>query len=434
MSDQPAANRLAAPRFQALLAPCVRCGLCLPACPTYHLFGAEMDSPRGRIALMRAASENRITCDRVFRQHIALCLDCRACEPACPSGVQYGALVETTRSALAAQRAPGIIERAARRLALRELLPHAARLRFIARGLRVYQQSGLQSFIRWLNCLPPHWRAMETLLPPLSARDSDYAHPAPALAEPRGTVAFFRGCVQDALLAPVNAATVRVLRRNGYAARVPARQTCCGAAQLHLGEVELARALARQNIDAFARAQVKDGGWVAIVNNAGGCGAALKEYARLLADDPAYAEKAKRFSAQVKDISEFLIEHLNIPPTGAVKTRATMVDSCHLRNAQRIVRPPRDLLQRIPGVELVELAHPERCCGSAGVYNIVQVETANALLDAKLAEIAESGAETIVVANTGCHLQMQAGVRRAGLKARVVHLVELVDESYTSKK
>jgi len=297
---------------------------------------------------------------------------------------------------------------------------------------------------------------MEGLLPRLPARYPDYRKPAPAMGEKRGTVAFFHGCVQEAFLADVNAATIRVLQRNGYEVHVPPDQTCCGAAQLHVGEVELARELARRNIDAFtpslppsasrrtgspSQGEGQGGGlpsseedpageYDAIINNAGGCGTTLKEYDHLLADDPAYADRAKLFVAQVKDISEFLADHLREPPRGVLNARVTYVDSCHLRHAQRVAQQPRDLLKMIPGLELVELKHPDHCCGSAGVYNIVHPDTANAILDAKMADIAATGAEMIVTTNTGCYLQLLHGVRRAGLKARVVHLVELLDQAY----
>ena len=250
-------------------------------------------------------------------------------------------------------------------------------------------------------------------------------------------MAFFHGCVQDAFLASVNAATIRVLQRNGYQVHFPMRQTCCGAAQLHLGEEALARDLARQNIDAFEPSPVHGGGqggdYDAIVSNAGGCGAVLQEYARLLQDDPGYAEKATRFATKHKDISEFLVEHLNVLPRGKVNVRATYVDSCHLRNVQKVIRQPRELLRTIPGLELVELKQPDRCCGSAGVYNIVQAETANAPLDAKMADIEAIGVNTIVTTNTGCYLQLLNDVRRKKLNARVVHLVELLDQSYAGE-
>lgn len=416
---------LQSPEFSALLDQCVHCGLCLPACPTYALFHTEMDSPRGRIQLMRAAADGRIDTSGAFQEHIDLCLGCRACETACPSGVQYGKLFETTRAAIAESQPQSRSERFIRWVTLRQLLPHHGRLRALAQLLRLYQALGISAFVRKFNLLPKSMAAMEALLPPLTGPAVDYTQPAPAIGEKRGEVALLYGCVQDAFLSSVNAATVRVLQRNGYTVHFPHTQTCCGAAPLHIGEGQLARELARQNIDAFG-AQA----YVAILNNAGGCGATLREYAHLLADDPAYAAKARAFVAKLQDINEFLATHLHHPPQGAVAKRVTYVDSCHLRHGQKVIQEPRQLLKAIPGLTLVELQRPDMCCGSAGVYNIMQADTANQVLDAKLTDIQSTGAEIIVTANTGCHMQMIYGVRKAGIQAEVVHLVELLDRSY----
>jgi glycolate oxidase iron-sulfur subunit len=390
-----------------------------------------MDSPRGRIALMRAASQGRLSPDEfnnTFAKHITLCLQCRACETACPSGVKYGSLIEITRVAIECNRMPDLVVRFGLWLGLRQMMPHVERLKFMARLMWLYEAVSLQRLVRFINFLPKHLKAMEALLPPIVPKYRDYRAPAPALSRDgkRGEVAFFIGCIQEAILAPVNAATIRVLQRNGYEVHFPAAQTCCGAAQLHVGEDELARNLARYNIDAFLARDYK-----AVITNAGGCGATLKEeYANLMIDDPKYAERAKQFSAKVKDINEFLADHLNVAPEGQVKARATYADSCHLRHVQKVVRQPRELLGRIPGLQLIELKQPDRCCGSAGIYNIVQPDTANAILDMKMADIAYTGADLIVTSNTGCHMQLIAGVRRAGLKARVVHVVEVLDMSY----
>ncbi len=416
---------LAAPEYRALIDQCVHCGLCLPACPTYALFGTEMEAPRGRIALFRAAADGRITLDGAFRKHIESCLACRACEPACPSGVKYGALVERARAAIEQGRAPGAFERIVRRLTLRELLPHPGRLRILARILYLYQRLQLSDWVRRMTFLPAGLTALHTLLPPLSLHYPAYRQATPALSEPGGTVALFRGCVQDAFLPNVNAATIRVLQRNGYRVELPEGQTCCGAAHLHVGEEGLCQDLARRNITVF-----NAGNYAAVINNAGGCGATLKEYPHLLQNDPLYADSARCFAEKVKDIGEFLAAALYAPPRKPIKARVIYIDSCHLRNVQRVIRQPRELLNAIPGVELVELSHPDRCCGSAGVYNIVHPDIANALLDTKMAEIASTGASIIVVANTGCYLQMLNGARRAGFNGRVLHLVELLDESY----
>lgn len=427
LDEEQVPTLLTTDSFQDMLQQCIHCGLCLQACPTYSVFGTETDSPRGRIDLMRAAAQGRISLDGAFEQHIDLCLGCRACETACPSGVKYGALVETARTVLEQEATPGPDERFIRWLSLKQLLPHLGRLRWMARLLRIYQWSGLPRLVRGLNLLHGPLRVMEGMLPPLHTRFRDYSKPAPALGEKRGVVAFFYGCIQEAFLSPVNEATIRVLQRNGYEVIFPQQQTCCGAAAQHMGDRAQAVFQARRNIDAFLEAGEQV---AAIINNAGGCGAALKEYPHLLEHDPDYAAKARRFAAKVMDISEFLADNLHNPPQGAVPGRVVYSDSCHLRHAQGVVRQPRELLRQIPGLELVELERPERCCGSAGVYNLVQWESGQAILEEKMQDIERSGADTIVATNTGCYLQLVYGAQQSARHPRVVHLVELLDASY----
>jgi len=417
-----------------MLQQCIHCGLCLEACPTYSILGTEMDAPRGRIAMMRAASDGRIGLTDSFQDHITLCLACRACETACPSGVRYGSLVEVVRTTIENQRSPGVFERVLRWLALRQLLPNTGRLRLAARIMHLYQVSGLQRLVRSLNMLPGQLKLMENLLPSISTNYPNYGRPAPALGAKRGNVAFFHGCVQDAFLAGVNHATIRVLQRNGFEVHFPKLQTCCGASHLHLGEQALAKELAKRNIDAFlglAKKNQKE--FMAIINNAGGCGATLKEYDHLLQDDLVYADKADTFAAKVQDISEFLDENLRFKPKGELNLRVTYVDSCHLRHAQKISQQPRHLLESIPGLKLQELNMPDRCCGSAGVYNLQKPDTANAILEEKMEDIANTGADTIVTTNTGCYFQLLHGIRQADSSARVVHLVELLEESYAAE-
>ncbi len=425
-----AAELLQAQDYQAKLAQCIHCGLCLQACPTYRLWGNEMDSPRGRIVMMQAVSQGRLDADE-FRQgfsaHIDYCLACRSCETACPSGVKYGALVEQARIVVEANRKPGAGERFVRWLGARQLMPYPGRLRLVARLARLYQASGLQRLVRRLNVLPASIRSMEALLPPLRLQFNQPGHKQPAVGEAHGRLLLFTGCIQEGFLSPVNRATQRVLARNRYEVMAPAGQTCCGAAHLHLGDLEKARQLARQNIDAF----LGQAGYQAVICNAGGCGLALKEYPHLLAEDRAYAERAKSFSGLVKDVNEFLVEQPLVPPSGALRARATYADSCHLRHGQKVVDAPRALLKQIPGLELVELKSPEQCCGSAGVYNIAHPEAAGEVLRAKLDDIAASGAEIVVTSNPGCQLQLIAGVRQAGLKARVMHVVEALDLAYS---
>lgn len=424
----PPPSAMNTPQFRHALDQCIHCGMCLQNCPTYVVLGKEADSPRGRIQLMRAVSDGRIPLDGAFREHLDLCLACLSCQTACPSGVQYGSLIDTVRVTLAATHTPGRIERFVRWFGLQQFMPYLGRLRFAAKLFRLYQLVGLQKLVRAINLLPKNLKAMEAILPPLPAKHFDYSRPAPAIGEKRGTVAFFYGCLQDAFLGDVNTATIRVLQRNGFEVHFPQSQTCCGAAHEHTGDANGARALARKNIDAFAA-----GKYTAIINNAGGCGAMLKEYAHLLADDAAYAERAKQFVGQVQDISEFLATHLTRAPRGRIDARVTYSDSCHLRNKQKVVKQPRELLKQIPGVELIEMQSPDRCCGSAGVYNLMQVDAANEILDLRMQDIAATNADIIVTTNTGCHLQLIYGVRKAKLNARVVHLVELLDEAYAKE-
>lgn len=404
-----------------------------------------MDAPRGRIALMRAASQGRISMIGAFKEHIDLCLACRSCESACPSGVRYGSLVEQTRLAINETHLQSRLEKFIRWLALRQLMPHSGRLRWIARSLHVYQLSGLQRLVRAFDLLPGRLKLMERLLPRLPSHYPDYRRPALAFGQRRGAVAFFYGCLQDAFLGDINRSSIRVLQRNGYEVHFPVGQTCCGAAHQHTGELELARHLARKNIDAFLdwdyteqrkgqHPETEKTGILAILNNAGGCGAALKEYPELLKDDPQYADKARRFAAQVMDITEFLADHLNEPPRGEIRLRVTYSDSCHLRHVQKVVDQPRRLLQVIPGLELVELSQPDHCCGSAGVYNLVQVEAAQALLDAKMADIHQTGAQAVITTNTGCHFQLLNGAQQSETPLRVINLVELLEQSYRQEQ
>jgi glycolate oxidase iron-sulfur subunit len=422
------------PDNQILFEQCVHCGLCLQSCPTYVLFGTEMDSPRGRISLSRAIADGRIDFGKAINHHFLLCLACRSCESACPSGVQYGKLSEITRITIKELRRPGIFERLIRWFVLRQMMPNVNRLKVLARVARLYKRLGFSNLIRRLDVPKGRLKAMESLLPPLSSHYRDYRYPAPAFGIKRGAVAFFYGCIQEAFLSPVNEATIHVLQINGYEVHFPAHQTCCGAAHLHLGEVDLARQLARQNIDAFMTTDETIEPFIAIINNAGGCGACLREYDHLLRDDVLYGDKAKQFTSAVKDISEFLADHLNLSPTGKVNMKVTYSDSCHLRNAQKVINQPRDLLKMIPGVELIELNKPDICCGSAGVYNIIQTDVANSLLDMKMDDIAATGADTIVTTNVGCYLQLLSGVRRAQLDSKVFHLVELLDMSYRNSQ
>jgi len=411
------------------LSRCLHCGMCLQFCPTYHIYGTEMDSPRGRIALMRAVAKGRLKVDDLppsFTRHIALCLGCRACETACPSAVKYGHLIKAAQTTIRQQTKESWLARWLKWLGFRQLMPFRERLKALASVLWLYENSGLQTLFRSLRFMPRSLRQMELLLPPISREYFDYSVPAPALGKKRGKVAFFIGCVQEAFLTRANRATIRVLQRNGYEVHFPARQTCCGAAQLHLGELDFARELARRNIDAFLGQ-----GFEAVISNAGGCGATLKEeYTGLFSGDQAFCARAAQFSSLVQDFSEFMLDHLHEPPGGVVRGRAVYSDSCHLRHVQKIKKQPRQLLRMIPGLELVELKRPDLCCGSAGVYNIMHPQTANPILDLKMEEIKDARADLLIVSNTGCHMQLIAGTERSGCRVRVLHIAEVLEESY----
>lgn len=407
---------------------CVHCGMCLPACPTYGIFGTEMDAPRGRILLAQALAEGALPAtDPGLKLHLDRCLACRACEVACPSGVQFGALLELAREQLAHARPPSRGERMLRGVVVRRIIPARAPLRAAAVALWLYQKSGAQWLAHRLRLLPGQLATMEQLLPPIELA---WGRPprAPAVAA-RPRVAFFRGCVQDAFLSGVNRATISALEKAGCEVIIPRGQTCCGALHAHLDEREAARDLARRNVRAFAET-----GAEAIVVNAGGCGAHLKTYGELLADDAEYADAAAAFARQVFDLSEYLDicggAARFVPRPQAERLRVTYADSCHLRNAQRVVDAPRRLIRAIPGVEYVELEGADRCCGSAGVYNIAHADIAGQLLDEKVANIVKTGAQVVVTTNSGCHFQLQTGLRKAGVGVQVMHLAELLDAAY----
>ena len=410
-----------------LYSTCVHCGLCLQACPTYRVLGMEQDSPRGRIYQVLQVDSGRLAIGDSFVTHIDRCLDCRACESACPSAVHYGAIVERARAQIELHyRRPWFARRLRRHFYL-EILLDFKRLARHARFIRFYQRSGLRAVVRGLGILRLLGVAdVEALTPAIEDRFSfeDLGKTFPAEGERRGRVAFLIGCVGSVAFAELNRKTIRVLNRNGIEVVVPEAQACCGALHAHAGFREQARAQARRNVDAMLRDDVE-----AIVTNSAGCGSTMKEYSDLLAQDPAYAEKAKQFAAKVRDVTEYLAERgLRAPRTRAGK-RVTYQDPCHLAHGQRIRSAPRELLAAA-GVELVEMQHPDYCCGSAGTYNVTQNGLSMQILDAKMKEVTAANADVIVTANTGCMLQLRAGVARAGLKTPVKHVIEVLDESY----
>jgi len=403
---------------------CVHCGLCLNQCPTYRVLKLEPESPRGRIHLVKAAADGRIELNERFKEHLYLCLLCRACESACPSGVQYGRIAETAREHLGppgSDRARAILN-----FVFTQMLPYPRRLRLAFTLLRLYQRTGLQKLLRLI--LPEKLREMDTMLPMIPARFFEpKAAISAATGQHRAKVAMLNGCVMPLLFGDVNQATVRVLQRNGCEVVFPKAQICCGALNIHNGESVAAKRMARQNIDAFLQANVD-----AIIVNAAGCGAVMKEYGYLLRDDPAYAEKAERFGSLVKDAGEFLAGLGLVGTLGPIKMTVTYQDPCHLAHGQRIRSQPRNLLQSIPGLTLVEMEGSDRCCGSAGIYNITHPEMSRQLLKEKMQSIAPTHAKAIVAPNPGCMLQLRYGVQQYGPSVEVYHLMDLLERSYSA--
>ena len=406
---------------EADLSRCVHCGLCLQHCPTYTETGLETESPRGRLYLIRAMSEGRIEPTAAAVEHLDLCLQCRNCEAVCPSGVPYGRIMEGARAEiLAGEKAPRSWR--LRAAFVRSVIARPGRMGALATLLRLYRASGL----RWLAERTPYLRDRVLLAPTVSGasfrRRGVLARPE---GEVRGRVALLTGCIMPHAFGRVHEATLRVLARNGFDVVAPEDQACCGALSAHSGDRVTARSLARRNLDVFLEAKVE-----AIVVNSAGCGSTMKEYGELLAGDSEYVEKAARLAGLVRDVSELLADLPLQPPAGRVEAKVTYQDSCHLAHAQGISDAPRALLRAIPGLDLVEMAQPARCCGSAGIYSLTQTEMSLALLDGKMADVGSTGAEIIATSNPGCMSHLEAGLRRTGRRGRVVHVVELLDEAY----
>ncbi|HVR87973.1 MAG TPA: heterodisulfide reductase-related iron-sulfur binding cluster [Candidatus Limnocylindria bacterium] len=409
---------------QELIARCVHCGLCLPTCPTFAELGVEMDSPRGRIRLMKNVWDGRLDAGNdAFADHMAKCLDCRACETACPSGVSFGKLMEAARSQVVAARRPSLPARLLRTIIFSWLISSPARLALFARCGHLSKRLGAGAVLRAIRL-----ERLANLLALIPER-APSSQTLPARFVPsgalRGQVALFTGCVMRAAFADTNAATARVLARNGIEVLVPRAQTCCGALHAHAGERDGARALAKRNITDLEGLDVD-----AFIVNAAGCGANLKEYGWLLKDDHRWHERAERFAARVKDASEYLAGVGLVAPPGPLRARVAYDDPCHLIHGQRIKDQPRALLEAIPGLELVPLAEADWCCGSAGTYNVTQPELAARLGHRKAERIKLSGAELVVTANPGCQMQIEAALRAIGERTPVVHLMDLLDRAY----
>jgi glycolate oxidase iron-sulfur subunit len=416
------------PPEKKYLDDCVHCGFCLPACPTYVLWGEEMDSPRGRIYMIKKAAEGLAPLDERFRLHMDNCLGCMACMTACPSGVQYNKLIEPARAQIERNLPRSLGESLFRRL-LFATFPHPARLRVLALPLLVYQKWGFRSLVRstgMTRLLPKRLAAMEALLPDVPARLFERPHSTiQPRTTPRRRIGMLSGCVQQVFFSHVNAATMRVLAAEGCEVMIPPEQPCCGALMLHSGMEADATELARKMIAVFEAANVDT-----IVINSAGCGSTMKEYGDLLRDDPAWAERAAAFSAKCKDISELLCELPAQALRHPLKLRVAYHDACHLQHAQGVREQPRRLLAGIPSLEVAEIPEASLCCGSAGVFNLLQPETASQLGSRKVDNLLSTGAQAVASANPGCLLQLISGLRRRGLKTMpAFHMVELLDAS-----
>ena len=415
------------PPAEELIDKCVHCGLCLNACPTYRELRVEMDSPRGRIYQMAQVASGAMVINPSYIEHIDLCLACRGCETACPSGVQYGRLVEAARAEIENTVQRPWRARLARQVVFRKILPSRVNLWLAGALLYLYQASGLKKLVRTLHLLPRKLAEVESLAPEVQAPFFFRYYGSVLAPENTGRyrVAFIAGCIANISFARLNEATLRVLRKNGCEVSIPATQTCCGALHVHAGLREEARKLARHNIDAFL-----GGNYDAIVTNAAGCGSTLKEYGELLEHDPQYAEKARHFSMLVRDITEFLASielHLDLR---SLPISVTYQDSCHLVHGQCVRAAPRQLLASIPGLQLREMPLSDLCCGSAGIYNVLHTDMAMALLKKKMDAVNATEAEVIATANPGCMLQLSAGVKKFGRGQKVAHVVEILDQAY----
>ena len=429
--DRPESGSYTFPAFDShhppekdLIDDCVHCGFCLPTCPTYVLFGEEMDSPRGRIYLMNKGLDEEPMNDQMVR-HFDLCLGCMACVTACPSGVQYDKLIEATRGQVERR-----YERTPQDKAFREMIfqifPYPNRLRLMAAPLKLYQRFGVGDKLHKagvMKLLPKRMRAMESLMPMLTEQH-ELPEVTEAVGEKRRRVGFIKGCVQRVFFSDVNAATVRVLAAEGCEVVTPKLQGCCGALSVHAGREQEFEGFARKLIDTFEGLDLDN-----IIINAAGCGSTLKEYGYLLRDDPEYAERASAFAEKVKDVTEFIQELGPVAERNPLPVAAAYHDACHLAHAQGVRKQPRQTLKQIPGMEVREIKEAEICCGSAGIYNMVEPEPATELGDRKAKNVLNTGARMIVTSNPGCMLQIQASLKRMGHSMPMAHPMEVLDAS-----
>lgn len=412
---------------------CTRCGFCLPSCPTYIETGDEVHSPRGRIAIMKGLVDGKIEPSEEVKRSIDMCLGCRACEPVCPSGVQFGHLLEQARDAIYQTNEQSFPEKVARKTAFSGLFPHHNRMIGVVGLLGFYQRSGLQKITHAtgiMNLFPDNLRTMERVLPKVPKRKAMKNRPThiKSLTPQKKKVAFFSGCLMDTMFLSTNDATTKLLQYAGCEIVIPETQGCCGALHGHSGELDRAKEMAKKNIAAFEEAAIDY-----IITNAGGCGAFLVDYGHLLKDEPEWSERAVAFGDKIKDITSILVElEFHKLPLQLDERIITYQDSCHLKNGQKTFMEPRQLLESIDGIDYVEMKDASRCCGSAGIYNIVESEMSMQILDYKMEQVEKTRAKTIVTSNPGCLLQMKLGIEREGLSETMnaVHIVDLLLEAY----
>lgn len=412
---------------------CIKCGFCLPTCPTYRLTGSESASPRGRIDLMQAVADGELE-PKDMATELDFCLGCRACETVCPAGVEFGKLLEAGRAVVRARVPLPRLRRWMQWLALQVVLPSPRWVWLLASGLRLYQVSGLQWLVRaqgWLKRLAPEFAKFEEAFPEIPSLRVRQTVPSEVFPDAdrneRESVAILTGCVMPEVLPQVNRATVQVLVANGHSVIAPPAQRCCGALHAHAGDLDQARQLARHNIAVFESTGAE---WVGV--NSAGCGAMMKEYDSLLAEDSSFAERAKAFSACVRDVSEILTAAPLQGNLQALPIRVAYDDPCHLLHGQNISEEPRALLHQIPQLDVVEIPENDWCCGSAGIYSLVHVDTAQTLLTRKLGYLMSVDPQMIVTGNPGCILQLRQGVKQCQLDIEVRHPVEVLAQAYTS--
>lgn len=418
------------PPQESKWADCVHCGMCLESCPTYEQSGEEQHSPRGRVYLIKAVAEGKLNVDEHFAEPVFSCLDCRACTTACPVDIDVGGLIEEARGQIRQAMPLKGWKGAVNKFFLHGVFPHHNRLRSLGGLLRFYQKSGMQKVARktkLIHIMPQHLTEMESIMPEVkgSVRNK-FNSVIKAKGESKHKVAMLTGCVMDVFFSDINESTINVLTRNGNDVSIPKNQTCCGALHVHAGDREMGRKLAKQNIEAFENAEK-------VIVNAAGCGCMMKEYAELFRDEPEWKERAEEFEEKVVDISKYLHDTGYEKPKAMMNMRITYHDACHLAHGQGVRKEPREILLDIPGVDMVPMPNADRCCGSAGIYNITNPEMADAVLKSKMENVPED-VEMISMGNPGCMMQMALGVQKYGRNQKIVHTVQLLDWAYQKEE